>query len=84
MAALRGPPPKVIWLRRGNQPISAVEDMIRRSADAISAFAGDPHDKGGRCRFAPGSLESSQSIDIRRDRGWYPLSLFSSNPKSPA
>jgi predicted nuclease of predicted toxin-antitoxin system len=30
LAALRGPPPKVIWLRCGNQPTAAVEAGSRR------------------------------------------------------
>ena len=42
MAALLGPPPKVIWLRRGNQPTSVVEGMLRQHADAIGAFEADP------------------------------------------
>jgi predicted nuclease of predicted toxin-antitoxin system len=41
MAALLGPPPKVIWLRSGNQPTSAVEAILRREADAIAAFQED-------------------------------------------
>lgn len=38
MATLLGPPPKVIWLRRGNLPTSATEELLRAHADAISAF----------------------------------------------
>jgi predicted nuclease of predicted toxin-antitoxin system len=38
MAALLGPPPKVIWLRCGNQPTSAIERLLRRHSGAIAAF----------------------------------------------
>ena len=38
MAALLGPPPKVIWLRSGNQPTGTIERMLRNRADAITAF----------------------------------------------
>jgi predicted nuclease of predicted toxin-antitoxin system len=39
MAALFGPPPKVIWLRCGNHPTTFIADLIRRHAAAIDAFA---------------------------------------------
>lgn len=42
MAALRGPPPKVIWLRGGNRPTAAVEAALRRHHTAIFLFAQDP------------------------------------------
>jgi predicted nuclease of predicted toxin-antitoxin system len=29
MAALLGPPPKVIWLRHGNRPTAAIERLLR-------------------------------------------------------
>jgi predicted nuclease of predicted toxin-antitoxin system len=38
MAALLGPPPKVIWLRCGNQPTGTVEALIRTHAAAINRF----------------------------------------------
>jgi predicted nuclease of predicted toxin-antitoxin system len=41
MTALFGPPPKVIWLRCGNQPSDAVEKLLRRHAHAIAAFEHD-------------------------------------------
>jgi predicted nuclease of predicted toxin-antitoxin system len=41
MAALLGPPPKVIWLRCGNQPTSVIEGMLRDQSEAISAFEHD-------------------------------------------
>jgi predicted nuclease of predicted toxin-antitoxin system len=41
MATLFGPPPKVIWLRCGNQPTSAIEQRLRDHAKAISAFEQD-------------------------------------------
>ncbi len=46
MATLFGPPPKVIWLRCGNQTAAEVEKLLRRHADAIAAFE---HDKGAAC-----------------------------------
>ena len=38
MAALLGSPPKVIWLRCGNQPTALVESLLRNNVDAITAF----------------------------------------------
>jgi predicted nuclease of predicted toxin-antitoxin system len=38
MATLYGPPPKVIWLRCGNQPTHAIEIRFRDHADGILAF----------------------------------------------
>jgi predicted nuclease of predicted toxin-antitoxin system len=42
MAALLGPPPKVIWLRCGNQPTSHVATLLRENVDLIAAFDSDP------------------------------------------
>jgi predicted nuclease of predicted toxin-antitoxin system len=41
MAALYGPPPKVVWLRGGNQPTGAVEATLRRGHELILAFVQD-------------------------------------------
>lgn len=41
MAALYGPPPKVIWLRCGNQPTAEVERRLRENAMVIVAFGSD-------------------------------------------
>ncbi len=41
MAALFGSPPKVIWLRGGNQPTAVIELMLRDRTDAIVAFGQD-------------------------------------------
>jgi len=41
IAALRGPPPKVIWLRCGNQTTSAVEALLRIHAETIHSFEQD-------------------------------------------
>ena len=41
MAALYGPPPKVIWLRCGNQPTEVVEKRLRDHAQAIAGFEQD-------------------------------------------
>jgi predicted nuclease of predicted toxin-antitoxin system len=41
MASMLGPKPKVIWLRCGNQPTSAIENILRVHAEAIAIFAED-------------------------------------------
>ncbi|MEK6335040.1 MAG: DUF5615 family PIN-like protein [Acidobacteriota bacterium] len=41
MATLFGPPPKVIWLRCGNQPTKAIAQRLRDHADSLIAFAED-------------------------------------------
>src|SRR5437867_4450249 len=41
LAALLGPPPKVIWLRCGNQPTQVVEELLRKHAPAIEALGLD-------------------------------------------
>jgi predicted nuclease of predicted toxin-antitoxin system len=46
MAALFGPPPKVIWLRCGNQPTSVVAHLLRSQAEALRKFA---QDKSAAC-----------------------------------
>jgi predicted nuclease of predicted toxin-antitoxin system len=38
MATLYGPPPKVIWLRCGNQPTEEIEKRLRDHAEAIADF----------------------------------------------
>jgi len=38
MAAHYGHPPKVIWLRCGNQPVVAIEVLLRRHANNIAEF----------------------------------------------
>jgi predicted nuclease of predicted toxin-antitoxin system len=40
-AALLGPPPKVVWLRCGNQPTEIIEKLLRDRAEAIAAFERD-------------------------------------------
>jgi predicted nuclease of predicted toxin-antitoxin system len=42
LAALRGFPPKVIWLRFGNQPTEVVASLLRNHADLIAGFDDDP------------------------------------------
>jgi predicted nuclease of predicted toxin-antitoxin system len=42
MAALHGPPPKVVWLRCGNQPTEAIATLLRGHAEQLSAFQKDP------------------------------------------
>jgi predicted nuclease of predicted toxin-antitoxin system len=38
MAALFGPPPKVVWLRCGNQTSEFIEKLFRDHAEAIIVF----------------------------------------------
>jgi predicted nuclease of predicted toxin-antitoxin system len=38
MAAFLGPPPKVIWLRCGNQPTAVLEDLLRSHSVARFQF----------------------------------------------
>ena len=41
MAALYGPPPKVVLLRCGNQPTSVVARLLRDQAEALKRFEQD-------------------------------------------
>jgi predicted nuclease of predicted toxin-antitoxin system len=41
MAGLPGHPPKVIWLRCGNQPTAVLENLLRSQAAAIESFGLD-------------------------------------------
>jgi predicted nuclease of predicted toxin-antitoxin system len=43
MAALYGPPPKVIWLRCGNQSTEYIERILRNQAVAVQDFQSDPN-----------------------------------------
>jgi predicted nuclease of predicted toxin-antitoxin system len=45
LCALRGFPPKVVWLRLGNCTTGEVEDLLRRNRDAIQELPAD-HDIG--------------------------------------
>src|SRR5215210_7355196 len=38
MAALLGYPPKVIWLRCGNQPTTSIERLLLENRETIAAF----------------------------------------------
>jgi len=44
LRALRGVPPKLVWLRVGNCPTSRVAALLRRHQAAISALASDEGD----------------------------------------
>jgi predicted nuclease of predicted toxin-antitoxin system len=46
MAALYGPPPKVVWLRGGSRSTAAVEAMLRRAHALVLDFA---RDSGAAC-----------------------------------
>ncbi len=46
MAALLGPPPKVIWLRSGNRPTATIATLLRGYAGLIEAFE---HDDSAAC-----------------------------------
>ncbi|MBX3532572.1 MAG: DUF5615 family PIN-like protein [Rhizobiaceae bacterium] len=41
MAALRGPPPKVVWLRCGNQPTALIANLLREQAETLRKFEAD-------------------------------------------
>lgn len=41
MAIMLGPPPKVIWIRVGNQSCSKIEALLRQHAELILAFEND-------------------------------------------
>ena len=42
MSALLGPPPKIIWLRCGNQPTAVIEKLLRsHAADVLAQFDKD-------------------------------------------
>ena len=41
LAAHYGAPPKVIWLRCGNQPTEVIEERLRQHIEAIVAFESD-------------------------------------------
>jgi predicted nuclease of predicted toxin-antitoxin system len=41
IAILLGWPPKVIWIRTGNQSLASLTALLRNHADIIAAFAGD-------------------------------------------
>jgi predicted nuclease of predicted toxin-antitoxin system len=41
MAALSRTPPKVVWLRVGNQSTAAISTLLRHHADLIAAFEKD-------------------------------------------
>jgi len=42
-AILHGSPPKVIWLRCGNQPTHFIERLLRNHAEAITEFERNPN-----------------------------------------
>jgi predicted nuclease of predicted toxin-antitoxin system len=41
LTALLGPPPKVIWLRCGNQPTAVIATILRDHVETIAAFEAD-------------------------------------------
>ncbi|WP_372719960.1 DUF5615 family PIN-like protein [Immundisolibacter sp.] len=42
LSLLRGQPPKVIWIRRGNCSTAQIETLLRTQAGRIEAMLGDP------------------------------------------
>lgn len=42
LCMLRGFPPKVIWIRRGNCPTTVIEEILRRHYADIKALDADP------------------------------------------
>ena len=43
LATLRGTPPKIIWIRRGNCPTREIEAILRRHAGDIATCLANPH-----------------------------------------
>ncbi len=43
LSLLNGAPPKVIWLRCGNQPTDVIARIIQTHSAALQAFANDPN-----------------------------------------
>jgi predicted nuclease of predicted toxin-antitoxin system len=41
LSVLRGPPPKIIWLRCGNSAVDGIERLLRANADGIRDFLAD-------------------------------------------
>ena len=41
-ARLHGPPPRLVWIRRGNCSTRDVEALLRRHRAALERFAADP------------------------------------------
>ncbi|MFV9504830.1 MAG: DUF5615 family PIN-like protein [Oscillochloridaceae bacterium umkhey_bin13] len=42
LAALRGPPPRIIWLHIGNCTTTTIEHVLRHNSSVIEAFLRDP------------------------------------------
>jgi predicted nuclease of predicted toxin-antitoxin system len=42
LGLLRGFPPKVIWIRRGNCSTAEIEELLRENHEAIRALGDDP------------------------------------------
>jgi predicted nuclease of predicted toxin-antitoxin system len=42
LAALHGPPPRVIWLQVGNCTTATIEEILRRNVLVIEQFINDP------------------------------------------
>jgi predicted nuclease of predicted toxin-antitoxin system len=42
LSARLGSPPKVVWLRVGNGPTRAIEELLRRRQADVMAFLADP------------------------------------------
>jgi predicted nuclease of predicted toxin-antitoxin system len=42
LSILRGPPPKLIWLRCGNSTVDQIARLLRSNARSIEIFAADP------------------------------------------
>lgn len=42
LCVMRGFPPKVVWIRRGNCSVESMESLLREHYDEISVFDEDP------------------------------------------
>lgn len=69
MAALYGPPPKVLWLRGGNRPTAEVEALLRGQAPAIPDFDGDPDAACLQLGWIGGGAEGAAAIAAPRRQG---------------
>ena len=43
LGLLRGFPPKVVWIRRGNCSTTEIEELLRESSEAIRSLSDDPN-----------------------------------------
>ena len=42
LSFVRGAPPKVVWIRRGNCSVRELDELLRSQVEVIEAFGDDP------------------------------------------